>query len=573
MVFGKRYLRLLSLMLLFLSLFGLSLFRQIWTSGEQSKAVLKSLLEAQLAESATGSSAFEDSCFEYFRLLASIDSEWDVRRFGDSHTSFFSRRQVVDSVRHMRVFGHCFIENSSPHRDLNIKEIEAKVFPIFTSTIPSFKRWDGVVVEGLPLKDGASNSNKPRSSHESLWRHIVNNMNGRGIVMSVGESGVSEAKRLLRVLQTLENDLPIQVVHKGDLTDDSMQELVKVARSPIRVQMHDKSDNMEHLQEIWFVDAKKSIKSEFLHLFERFSNKWIASLFNSFEEMILLDTDTVPFVRPSSLFRTREYKRTGAFFFRDRLIEEYVKRGDLKFFKSLLPSKTETLFFNFEAAEDAIKKNDFFRFGYKHIMESGVVVLRRRDHMPGLLISTALNLWKETNETFYGDKELFWLGQSIAGKSQYDFNKHPAGAVGILAQYGNNKITYTCSTQPGHFDESNKLLWLNGGAKFCKKPFWDFDFSRHKSLRKTYKTAENLRGHYESPIDANGAVIPARSDLSLLHKMLGVKSGFRKCEKMGCVGYVWCAYNRSDRATGVTLEFTQEEIRHFKFIVSVWNSE
>ncbi|CEP64979.1 alpha-mannosyltransferase LALA0_S15e01684g [Lachancea lanzarotensis] len=574
MLRGKRYRRLCLLALFFLSAFILSSFRLTQLSNGRSNVVLQSLFEKQREENASGSKISEDKCNEYFRSLASLDSGWDIRSFGHKHTSYFSRRHVQESVRHMRVFGQCFIQNSSPNGDPNLKEVENKLFPLFTLVFPTFTRWDGLIVEGFPWADEATSIERPAVSHELFWRQITDKMNGRGIVMSVGEGGgVSEAKRLLRVLRALQNNLPIQIVHKGDLSDISVQGLVKAGRDPTRIEVADTSYELGHPQEIWFVDAEKSVKPEFAHLFTRYSNKWIASLFNSFEEMIFLDTDAVLFEKPSSFFTIDGYQETGAFFFRDRLIDEYINRGDLNYYKKLLPSKIEAHVFNLETGEDMMRQNDVFQFRFKHVVEAGVFILKRRTHMPGLLISTALNLWKETNEVFHGDKELFWLGQSIAGTSRYQFNKNPAGALGSLTRNKEKNITYTCSAQPGHFDENHKLLWLNGGARYCKWQSWDYDLSKHKSLRKSYKSAKNLRKLYASPIEANGAIIPARSNLSLLQKLLGTKSGFQKCEEMGCAGYLWCAYSRADHSAGLTLEFSQEENNYFKFIVNVWNSE
>lgn len=35
----------------------------------------------------------------------------------------------------------------------------------------------------------------------------------------------------------------------------------------------------------------------------------------------------------------------------------------------------------------------------------------------------------------YGDKEMFWLSLSIIGDENYQFNSHPAAAIGQLTTY------------------------------------------------------------------------------------------------------------------------------------------
>lgn len=59
-------------------------------------------------------------------------------------------------------------------------------------------------------------------------------MKGRGIVISIGEGGVNETKRLIKVLRYLNNTLPTQLVHKGDLSKNSMKELIDVARESMK---------------------------------------------------------------------------------------------------------------------------------------------------------------------------------------------------------------------------------------------------------------------------------------------------------------------------------------------------
>lgn len=69
---------------------------------------------------------------------------------------------------------------------------------------------------------------------KSFWEEFRKHMKGRGIVISIGEGGVNETKRLIKVLRYLNNTLPTQLVHKGDLSKNSMKELIDVARESMK---------------------------------------------------------------------------------------------------------------------------------------------------------------------------------------------------------------------------------------------------------------------------------------------------------------------------------------------------
>lgn len=548
-----------------------------WLSRQSSEMIIQTL-HKRLKNRDLATTLDYSACAEYFRLLSLHDSQWSIRSFGDEKTSFISRKHIIDSIHHLRIFSQCFIYKSAPYGDLDIEKVEKKLFPIFTGDFPTFQRWNGLLIEGFPeqhedLGSEGTASRMHKASKWSFWRHLKESMKGRGIVISLGENGVGDVKRLLKVLRAIGNKLPIQLVHKGDVPKAAMQDIIKVGRGDFNLEIENQFHSIGNPQDIWFVNAEKTLNSSSSHLFQRFSNKWIASLFNSFEEMILMDCDSVPFVEPELFLEATEYKDTGALFFKDRMIDEYIKKKDLKFYQKLFPLENEYSLFELQHPLDAVEQKMFLEFGHKHIMESGLVILRRGDHLSGLLISTCLQLWKETNQPFYGDKEFFWLGQSISGNDRYRFNAYPAGALGVLNQDADENLDYICSTQPAHFSRDLRLLWLNGGARNCKIPSWDMDFSKQKFLRQKYDSAKKLKDFYESPINVNGAIIPPRSEMSILQKIKGVRSGFQKCTRLGCAGYAWCAYNRKLDSEGKTIHFHQNEISNIKFIISAWNAD
>ena len=98
-----------------------------------------------------------------------------------------------------------------------------------------------------------------------------------GVVMSVSDYLVADTIRLIRVLRLLNNSLPIEIVHKSDLHESSQQLLIAAARE---------SGSLNYPpQELWFLDVKDMLNDEYLARFKRFSNKWLAITFCSFQNL------------------------------------------------------------------------------------------------------------------------------------------------------------------------------------------------------------------------------------------------------------------------------------------------
>ncbi|CAM9019695.1 unnamed protein product [Wickerhamomyces anomalus] len=516
------------------------------------------------------SSLKTDLCSNHFESLYSENKNWKIKEFSKRKSLFGGKNAVNKSIQHLRIYNQCFInspssKNNSAHIDL--KDIEKKLYPSFTRESPIFTRWDGTIYDGVFPQISADSTQvesfdrfDPDSTSTSFWSHLVDAMHRKGIVVSFSEGGVNELKGLLLCLRVLQNTLPIQLVHKGDVSQDSMADLVRIGRD---------LEVMNSIQQdIWFVNTERCLAEGSGDQFSRFSNKWIASLFNSFEEMILMDSDVVPFINPFEFFQTKEYIESGALFYRDRAANEYINSGHVEFYKKLLPGLKDHMDFEIPLVGNQTMENDFFKHHYKQLMESGAVVMNRKERLPGLLISTSMQLWEETSEPLYGDKELWWLGQSISGNENYAFNKNYAGAIGIVKSEGDDK-NVVCSTKLAHFSDDFKLLWINGGLQNCKKSTWKIDYQKNSKLRKDWKSVEALEKWYKSPLEIDGAIIPVHNNVPLLQRIFGDPIGFQKCPRLGCIGYYWCAHDHN----GATLvQFDDDQKKWIKSIVNLWNA-
>ncbi|CDO92036.1 unnamed protein product [Kluyveromyces dobzhanskii CBS 2104] len=519
----------------------------------------------------------ERICTEYFESLYAYDENWKIRGFFDQNTWFEPAQRIRESVRHLRLYGQCFLSNNATATALNSQDIENRLFPLLTRKLPIFTRWDGYSAEDIPKfdndeRDGEEYSSETKPDSGSFfWKKFKDGYRGRGIVVSLSDGvGVDEGKRLLRTLRLLGNALPIQFVHKGDLSEASIAELVDTGRGELSIEIDSKDYRVDHPQELWFVNAKRCLTEGSSALFRSFYNKWLASLFNSFEEMILMDTDTVPFVSPNKLFENKVYEANRALFFQDRPIREYTTKGSVRLYKGLMASDKELELFHFSNTSSLALRNPFFESRKKHVMESGLVTIDRSKHLPGLIMGAALHLWKMTSEPFHGDKELFWLGQLISGNDKYGFNSFPAGAIGQIQFSGKNMNTERiCSTQLGHFDEDAQLLWVNSGLKTCKLASWAYDFSRNQVLKHTFGSVDKIEEHYLSPVNIDGAIVPNKLVAKGRQKLS--RGIFKQNRDLGCNGYFWCAYNSLINPLGTTVRFNDDQVKLIRNIVKIWN--
>ncbi|ODQ64131.1 hypothetical protein NADFUDRAFT_47409, partial [Nadsonia fulvescens var. elongata DSM 6958] len=518
--------------------------------------------------------SIDEKCEHYFKTLHELDNDWLVSNFDNEGYPTLDKEKIYNSVSRLRIYGKCFLDNEistfaatksedknqekqaradtdtkTDHKEgkdeenssVGCNEVERRLFPMFSHELPEFKRWDGTELSDIPIMSNyVSIDGKPKTSliftevaHNKaycFWKALKSKFNGRGIVISAEERHVHDLVRLIKVLRDLRNELPIQVIHKGDLSAAAQDEIIRASRG----------ENKKYPQELWFVNVHRTIESKGHQYFHSYSNKWLATLFNSFDEMVMMDADTVPFISPKEFFSLNSgYEQTGALFFKDRETSETVPDADISFYSQLMPTQTETDFFGIPQLTDFTFKNAFFSPARRarHFMESGVVVMRRTSHLMPLLISVHLQIWKASSEPVHGDKELFWLGQAVAGSESYTFNDFPAAAIGLIeeeSEQNGKPRRQVCSIQPAHFSASaasghhSRLLWVNSGLQTCKVTSWNSDYEKENRLRELYPSVEELKNFYESPLKINGALVPRPSPpyrRSLFNRFFGGRLG------------------------------------------------
>lgn len=108
------------------------------------------------------------------------------------------------------------------------------------------------------------------------------------------------------------------------------------------------------------------------------AGKPFAILFSSFREAIFIDADSLFLQNPETLFEDEAYQKTGALFFKDRLMMPESKK---RWLQEILPRPVSS-----KAMESR-----FWKGQSGHMQESGVVVVDKWRHFIALLLVTRMN--------------------------------------------------------------------------------------------------------------------------------------------------------------------------------------
>lgn len=537
------------------------------------------------------------------------------RQFQKFHESFEIHEQSLhDFASHTRIFKKCYMDE--PDRKFigvqkqllrnveyqeklpgNLKEsgqkfesssklccgdVEENIFPFLTKEYPQIRNWEGEIRD-IPASEDS----------KCFLKNFKQKIAGKGIVMTLKDGHIDDAARLIRVLRYLRNTYPIQVVYHRQLSGESKQKLTNIAR-----------ENFHNFpqQDIWFVNVENCIKKEYLHNFDGFANKILAVMFNTFQDMLFLDADSVVLKQPDYFFKLKKYVSSGAFFYKDRYLIAHRNQALNDVFRRLLPSVYDSAFFGIAQTGNHTLNNEFFQFASTHYMESGVVVVNRQKHFMLPFMMALLSFHDSVTSQLYGDKEFFWLSSAILGED-YAMNEHFAASSGtftaeserhkdlggkvIFDKMENYKSLEICSNHPSHIDSENSLVWLNSGFRFCgnsKNPNWDYQMEYDGKTRYSHFAAvQDFKIFFESKLEISHAIIPPYYADHTRAKNAEFEPETPWKMATYCKGYCWCAYSliggnyedeekkiRLNRIEGKIIEFLKHEQKLFGEIGDIW---
>ncbi|VEU20752.1 DEKNAAC101619 [Brettanomyces naardenensis] len=427
---------------------------------------------------------------------------------------------------HMKIFGQLFLQDQDPLSD--------KAASLCNSATKTLFPW-------LSGKYPIEPDQEDRSS--CFLRDIQLNSRGRGVVITADDSLVPELAGLLTILREQSKTVyPIQVFYMGDtLSSLSMSDLERAAGETDiwSASPHGSEQSLN----VTFVNITEAIEPEYRDYFERFGMKLLSYLFNSFEEIILMDTDAVPFVPLDDFFELPQYRETSTLFYRDRESSRKMSEDAADMFRGLLNGEMEVSYLGKTGGDKGKASDRFFKDHFRHLMESGLFAINRKLRFDGVVASTVMQFFRPFKDCIHGEKEYIWLGQEVMGHD-YRFNEHFAIAVGELTVSKGKQINELCSTHPAHIkDDKSSIMWMNSGFLVCKKPEAylkdDDDISR---------SILEIKEEYASP-------------LIIKHGLVDNK-GWIMTSK--CENYMWCA------SDGEVINFKAEDRDEWKYLGKLW---
>lgn len=556
-------------------------------------------------------------------------------------------QKIVDTISTMRIFNKCYLTNenktqikannrfiqrqhkfvkalkssgdssrvlpfSATYQEklINVKRsnFEHRVYPWLSFEAPVYEDWRGNIYHGPPdlqaIKKMKTQKLFPQKSSEFFLKQFKQACNGKGIVLSIGDQHVDDTMKLIHLLRALNNRLPIQIVYYDNLSRDTKQKIVTAAREKIyalprsfqKVAQYFPEDYLSAeydglpKQEVWFVNTYNVIHSDYKDKFQKFGNKFLATLFNSFDEFMLIDADTVLFKNPHFFFNLDGYKKTGTFFFKDRTPDTRHRDSDSYFFKKITPSPVDQVMFNIPLVSSYTLNREFFKDNEFHYMESGLVLLNRDRHFSSILLMLQMYFYHPVSDRIHGDKEVFWLAMATNGDESYYFNNNFAAAIGELTPQKYRKkddgrepdSLELCSPHPGHIDshDGKTLLWMNSGFQYCGKADQvNFKEEKDKKTRLQWlRTVDAFRKFYYSPLKITHAIIPPL-DLSPADNIDNEPRHGWFMDNQYCKAYLWCAYSSiggktedggNNRLVGQVVEFDQRQQDLMTYFGDIW---
>jgi alpha 1,3-mannosyltransferase len=553
-----------------------------------------------------------------------------------------NQKNVVDTIiktgkNHLDTKPFVDVKKSVINTDkpLSCEVIEKRVYPWLSLSYPVYERYTGEKLLSPPQMENyldqrihkqvftptnkthrdARGKVKPSkesfiNSNTCFLKSFKNSLSGKGIVLSISNDHVDQTVNLIKLLRALNNKYPIQIVYFDGLSEDSKKALYHAARDKMfdlpqsfKKVMNkfpedylDSSDGKSSTglirQELWFVNVNQAIRENYRGKFLKFGNKFFATFFNSFEEYILLDADSVLLKNPDFFFNLNGYKDTGTFFFKDRTASQYRPKSDGMFFKKISPSILDNVIFDFDILTNYTINQDYME-GLDHYMESGLVVIDRNIHFNSVLMILQLNLLPPAQGRSYGDKELFWLGFVVDGNENYFFNQNPAASIGEITdkkyrlnKYEKEKVSEEiCSCHPGHIsgEDNHSLIWFNSGFTFCGQNHrvdWESEADK-KSRFKWISDVDEFKKFYTSPMKISHAIIPPFEDTHHMQCLNDEdepdKAWFM--DSSYCKGYLWCAYSQiggtkdgvNNVQNGIIITYDEDEKNLFEYYGDIWS--
>jgi len=275
------------------------------------------------------------------------------------------------------------------------------------------------------------------NNNDNIWSipNLNRNLYDKGIVMCANEENLALMTGLQYIIKKIRNEylsnIYIEIAHCNEISMNTQSNIINTYKNILFNNICEKSTSLIE---------KKRLRSWFC--------KPMALITSSFNESMIIDTDTLWFKNPVDLFESYGYIESGGLFFRDRLLYElkdeinnpnYDQRKGLRYKDVLTFIETHSNM-NFkltpEKAIGLYNSNGisyYWKHGYnnsapiiRQVQESSVVLMNR-NKMP-----KTIHILSKLIPSFglgYGDKEIYWISATIANE-KFSWEPYIAGIYG-----------------------------------------------------------------------------------------------------------------------------------------------
>lgn len=307
-----------------------------------------------------------------------------------------------------------------------------------------------------------SETSRPTNRKPLFPEPLVPPLSGRGIVLPLYDEIAATGISLVLELRAMDVDLPIEVPHCGDL-QPQYQELLAQRDQLVRIydvcalalQDRDEEDDPRFCATL----------AQCHERFRGFDVKVLAVVFSRFQELMLMDADTLFFQSPMRLWTTDKYTTTGTLFFHDRICSDkyfladihpgsypfisrhqfFLSKFDLTDFESLanIPRSNkasgpaervrddpETIVFPFEPSDFLVTSHSSNR-RTGHEMDSSLLLWnKQRQPRATAILASFVSLNGPGRPPGFGDKELYFSACELA-ETAYAFTDFGVGSIGF----------------------------------------------------------------------------------------------------------------------------------------------
>jgi hypothetical protein len=318
----------------------------------------------------------------------------------------------------------------------------------------------------------------------------------RGLVLPLFVDIAHLGFSVILELRALGMDMPIEIPHCGDFKPE-FQQMIQT-RDPL-VRVYDvceqalKASNVLGSGQKLFCGNRRQCHERF----RGFSIKIISVVFSQFQEVMLVDADTLFFQNPMKLWDLPKYKQTGTLFFHDRIssaedylaerianttdgkpvssLHAYLSNFDVAPYRPLanIPRELATLKKSNMPVKLHFAPSDFLLSSHSwnlragHEMDSSLLLWNKtKQPRATAILASFLALNGIPIPPSYGDKELFFIACELA-ETQYSFSDYGVGSLGTdLHDYDGKRESVLCGGGLHYFPDAKsssgaKLLYLN----------------------------------------------------------------------------------------------------------------